>query len=36
MYARENKLTAWNLVVAMTALFIGGLFGPLQKLQNIG
>jgi cytochrome c oxidase subunit 1 len=36
MYARENKLTAWNLVVAMTALFIGGFFGPLQKLQNIG
>ena len=36
MYARENKLTGWNLAVAMTALFIGGFFGPLQKLQNIG
>jgi cytochrome c oxidase subunit 1 len=36
MYARENKLTGWNLAVAMTALFIGGFFGPLQKLQNSG
>ncbi len=36
MYARENKLAGWNLFIAMTALFIGGLFGPLQKLQNIG
>jgi cytochrome c oxidase subunit I len=36
MYARENKLASWNLIVAMTALFIGGLFGPLQKLQSVG
>ena len=36
MYARENKLTSWNLIVAMTALFIGGFFGPLQKLQSVG
>lgn len=36
MYARENKLAGWNLFVAMTALFIGGFFGPLQKLQNLG
>jgi cytochrome c oxidase subunit 1 len=36
MYARENKLAGWNIVVAMVALFIGGFFGPLQKLQNIG
>jgi cytochrome c oxidase subunit 1 len=36
MYATENKITGWNLVIAFTALFIGGLFGPLQKLQNIG
>ena len=36
MYATENKITGWNLVIAFTALFIGGLFGPLQKLQNVG
>ncbi len=36
MYARENKLAGWNLFVAMAALFIGGFFGPLQKLQNLG
>ena len=36
MYARENKLSGWNLAVAMTALFIGGFFGPLQKLQSVG
>ena len=36
MYARENKLASWNLIVAMTALFIGGFFGPLQKLQSVG
>ncbi len=36
MYARENKLAGWNLVVAMVALFIGGFFGPLQKLQSVG
>ena len=36
MYATENKITGWNLVIAFVALFIGGLFGPLQKLQSIG
>ena len=36
MYARTNKLTAWYLGIAMGALFIGGLFGPLQKLEHIG
>jgi cytochrome c oxidase subunit 1 len=36
MYATENKITGWNLVIAFSALFIGGLFGPLQKLQGIG
>ncbi len=36
MYARENKLASWNLIVAMSALFIGGFFGPLQKLQSVG
>ncbi len=36
MYARENKLASWNIILALSALFIGGLFGPLQKLQNVG
>ncbi|MBK6326976.1 MAG: cbb3-type cytochrome c oxidase subunit I [Chloroflexi bacterium] len=36
MFARENKLTAWHLGVAMIALFIGGFFGPLQKLEYVG
>ena len=36
MFARENKITAWNIGIAMAALFIGGLFGPLQKLEHVG
>lgn len=36
MYARENRITAWSLGVAMTALFIGGSMGPLQKLEHVG
>jgi cytochrome c oxidase subunit 1 len=31
-----NKLTAWHIGIAMAALAIGGLFGPLQKLEHIG
>lgn len=36
MFARENRITAWSLGVAMTALFIGGSMGPLQKLEHVG
>ena len=36
MYASTKKLTAWYLGVGMAALFIGGLFGPLQKLEHVG
>jgi cytochrome c oxidase subunit 1 len=36
MYSKANKLTAWHIGIAMTALFIGGLFGPLQKLEHVG
>ncbi|HIP70331.1 MAG TPA: cytochrome C oxidase subunit I, partial [Anaerolineae bacterium] len=36
MFARENKIAAWNIGIAMTALFIGGFFGPLQKLEHVG
>lgn len=31
-----DKLVSWNLIVAMTALFIGGSLGPLQKLEHAG
>ena len=36
MYASTKKLTAWYLIVGMAALFIGGLLGPLQKLEHLG
>lgn len=36
MYKRENRLTALNLGIALTALFIGGAMGPLQKMQYVG
>lgn len=36
MYKRENRITGWNLGIALTALFIGGAMGPLQKLQYVG
>ncbi|MFO7680692.1 MAG: cbb3-type cytochrome c oxidase subunit I [Chloroflexota bacterium] len=35
-YTRENKLTGWYIGVGMAALFIGGFFGPLQKLEYVG
>lgn len=36
MYAREHKITAWSIGIAMVALFIGGAMGPLQKLEHVG
>jgi cytochrome c oxidase subunit I len=36
MYKTENRLTLWNISIAMGALFIGGSFGPLQKLEHAG
>ena len=36
MFARENKLAGWNIVIALIALFIGGSMGPLQKLEHVG
>lgn len=36
MYAREKKLTSLYLIVGMTALFIGGSLGPIQKLEYAG
>ena len=35
-FARENKLASWHIGIALTALFIGGLFGPLQKMEHVG
>ena len=36
MYAREHKMTGWFIVIAMASLAIGGLMGPLQKLEHVG
>ena len=36
MYAKTHRYTAWYIGIAMVALFIGGSFGPLQKLEHIG
>ncbi len=36
MFKTSNKLAAWNIGLGMAALFIGGLFGPLQKLEHAG
>ncbi len=36
MYKRTDKLTGWYLAIGMTALFIGGSLGPLQKLEHVG
>lgn len=36
MFKTENRLTLWNISIAMVALFIGGSFGPLQKLEHAG
>lgn len=35
MYARTKRLTAWYIGIGMAALFIGGSFGPLQKLEHL-
>lgn len=36
IYKREDRVAAWSLGIAMSALFLGGLFGPLQKLEHVG
>lgn len=35
-FAQSDRLAGISLGVAMTALFIGGSMGPLQKLEHIG
>ncbi len=36
MFATEKKLVGWHLVLALVALAIGSLFGPLQALEHMG
>jgi cytochrome c oxidase subunit 1 len=36
MFGREDRLVRWHLLVAFTALLVGGLFGPLQALNKLG
>ena len=36
MFVREKKLVIWHSVIAMAALFIGVLIGPLQALEHAG
>lgn len=36
MFARDDRLIRWHLLVAVAALAIGGLFGPLQALNRMG
>ncbi len=36
MFAKEDRIAGWSIGIAMAALFIGGLFGPLQKMEHVG
>jgi len=36
MFAAEKKLVGWHMVVAIVALTLGSLFGPLQALEHAG
>lgn len=36
MFAAEKKLVSWHVVVALIALALGSLFGPLQALEHMG
>lgn len=36
MAETHSRLVLWHLLVAFAALFIGGLFGPLQALNRMG
>ena len=36
MFATEKKIVSWHLVVALVALALGSLFGPLQALEHMG
>ena len=36
MLASEKRLVGWHMVVAILALFVGSLFGPMQGLEHAG
>ena len=36
MFAAEKKILSWHIVLALVALAIGTLFGPLQALEHMG
>ena len=36
MFALEKKLVSWHVLVAIVALALGSLFGPLQALEHMG
>jgi cytochrome c oxidase subunit 1 len=36
MFATEKKILGWHVVLALVALAIGSLFGPLQALEHMG
>jgi cytochrome c oxidase subunit 1 len=36
MFATEKKIVGWHIVLALVALAIGSLFGPLQALEHMG
>lgn len=36
MFKTSNKLVAWNIGLGMVVLFVGGMLGPLQKLEHVG
>jgi cytochrome c oxidase subunit 1 len=36
MFALEKKLVSWHVLVAIVALALGSLFGPLQGLEHMG
>lgn len=35
-YKTEDRIAMMNFIVAISALFIGGSMGPLQKLEHVG
>ncbi len=36
MFATEKKIVSWHVLVALVALALGSLFGPLQALEHMG
>jgi cytochrome c oxidase subunit 1 len=36
MFATEKKIVSWHMLLALVALGLGSLFGPLQALEHMG